>query len=65
MILSVTYNKTSGEITVSSDLSSITVEVNNNTVQDNSSELSFEVALDTSIYEASQTETENTETPED
>lgn len=65
MILSVTYDKTSGEITVSSDVSGITVEVNDNATQDDSSELSFEVALDTSIYEASEMEIENIETTEE
>ena len=65
MILSVTYDKTSGEITVSSDVSGITAEVNDNATQDDSSELVFEVAIDTSIYEASEMEIENIETTEE
>lgn len=65
MILSVTYDKTSGEITVSSDVSGITVEVNDNATQDESDMLSFEVAIDTSIYEASEMEIENIETTEE
>lgn len=51
MILNVNYNKTTGDITVSSDISSITVDVNDNATDDNSSTLSFEVAVDTSSYE--------------
>ncbi len=51
MILTVNYNKTTGDITVSSDISSITVDVNDNATDDNSSTLSFEVAVDTSSYE--------------
>jgi len=51
MILSVTYDKSSGDITVSSDISSITVEVNDNSISDDASEVSFEVAVDTSSYE--------------
>ena len=61
MILSVTYDKTSGEITVSSDVSGI----NANATQDESDMLSFEVAIDTSIYEASEMEIENIETTEE
>lgn len=51
MILTVNYNKTTGDITVSSDISSITVDINDNATDDNSSTLSFEVAVDTSSYE--------------
>ncbi len=51
MILTVNYNKTTGDITVSSDISSITVDVNDNATDDNSSTLSFEIAVDTSTYE--------------
>lgn len=65
MILSVTYDKTSGEITVSSDVKGITADVNDNATQDDSSELVFEVAIDTSIYEASEMEVENIETTEE
>ena len=51
MILSVNYDKVTGEITVSSDISSIDVSVNDNATDDNSSNVSFEVAIDTSVYE--------------
>ena len=51
MILTVNYNKTTGNITVSSDISEITVEVNDNATDDNSSTLDFEIAVDTSTYE--------------
>ena len=65
MILSVTYDKTTGEITAASDVKGITVEVNTNATQDESDMLSFEVAIDTSIYEASEMEIENIETTEE
>ena len=51
MILTVNYNKTTGDITVSSDISEITVEVNDNATDDNSSTLDFEISVDTSSYE--------------
>jgi len=51
MILTVTYDKTSGDITVASDISSITVSVNDNATSDTDDDLSFEVAIDTSSYE--------------
>ena len=65
MTLSVTYNKTSGEITVSSDVKAITVEVNDNATQDDSSELVFEVVVNTTAYEAAESSMEIFETPED
>ena len=61
MILSVTYDKTSGEITVSSDVKGITAEVNDNATQDDSSELAFEVAIDTTEFESSEFELETPE----
>ena len=51
MILTVNYNKTTGDITVSSDVSDILVSVNDNATDDNSSTLSFEVSVDTTTYE--------------
>lgn len=51
MILTVNYNKTTGDITVSSDVSDISVSVNDNATDDNSSTLSFEVSIDTTTYE--------------
>lgn len=65
MTLSVTYDKTSGDITVSSDVKVITVEVNDNATQDNSSELVFEVSVNTTAYEAAESSMEIFETPED
>ena len=65
MILTVNYNKTTGDITVSSDISSITAEVNDNATQDDSSELVFEVAINTTAYEAAESSMETFETPED
>ena len=51
MILTINYNKTSGAITLSSDIDDITTELNENATEDNSNTLSFEVAIDTSVYE--------------
>ena len=51
MILTVTYDKTSGDIILSSDISSITVSLNDNATIDTDDDLSFEVAIDTSSYE--------------
>jgi len=51
MILTVNYNKSTGDITVSSDIDSILVDLNTNSIQDSNDELVFEVAIDTSQYE--------------
>lgn len=51
MILTVNYDKVTGKISVSSDVSSISVSVNDNSINNNSSNLNFEVAVDTSLYE--------------
>ena len=51
MILTVNYNKTTGDITVSSDESEVTVEVNADETTDNATELDFEVAVDLSSYQ--------------
>ena len=51
MILTVNYDKVTGDISVSSDVSLISVQVNDNAIKDNSSSVNFEVAIDTSSYE--------------
>jgi len=51
MILTVNYNKSTGEITLSSDIDEILSEVNTGSVEDDSSNLFFEVAIDTTQYE--------------
>ena len=51
MILTVNYDKVTGNIVLTSDVSSITAEVNYNSINDNSNTLDFEVAIDTSVYE--------------
>jgi len=51
MILTVNYNKSTGDITVSSDIDSILVDLNTNSIQDSDDELFFEVAVDTNQYE--------------
>lgn len=51
MILNVIYDKSTGEIQVSSDIDSIEVELNSNSINDGSDQLSFEVAVSTEQYE--------------
>ena len=51
MILSIHYNKSNGEITVSSDIRIIPVEVNPNSIVDTQDDLNFKVAIDTTLYE--------------
>ena len=51
MILTVNYDKSTGDITVSSDIDSILVDLNTNSIQDGNDELVFEVAIDTTQYE--------------
>lgn len=54
MLIKVTYNKTSGEIAVSSDIRDIAVEVNTSEISDTAQELNFEIAVDTTSYEIAQ-----------
>jgi len=51
MIVSVTYNKDTEEIYVSSDLSNVPVTVNTNSVVDNNTSVNFEISIDTTVYE--------------
>ena len=51
MILTVNYNKTTGDIIVSTDESEVNVEVNVDETTDNATELDFEVAVDLSSYQ--------------
>ena len=51
MILSVVFSKSTGEIVVSSDIDSIVVDLNTNSIQDGQDQLVFEVAIDTTQYE--------------
>lgn len=51
MILKVNYNKSTGDITVSNDISHINIEVGENTIVDTDTALDFEIAIDTSEYE--------------
>lgn len=50
MILTVIYNKSTGEITLTND-EDVPCVVNENEINDNDSELSFEVAIDLSQYQ--------------
>lgn len=58
MVLKVNYNKSTGGITVESDLSAVNVEVSDRTITDDGDALSFEVSIDTSVYEEIQEQTE-------
>ena len=51
MILSVTYNKNTKEIYLSSDIQEIVPIVNTNSLVDNNTSVNFEISVDTSIYE--------------
>lgn len=52
MIIKVTYNKSTNEITIDSD--TMMTELNSNSVVDNSEEVSFEIAVNTTQYEQEQ-----------
>ena len=57
MQIKVTYNKTTGTITISNDIEDIVpMELNTNSIEDTATEVSFEIAVDTSAYEMSQSE---------
>lgn len=65
MQIKVTYNKTTNAITVSSDIEDIApLELNQNSVIDTDSEVSFEIAVDTTSYEQFQNK-DNSFNPED
>jgi len=51
MILNVIYNKSTGDIQVSSDIDSIGVELNTNSINEDSDQLYFEIAVSTEKYE--------------
>lgn len=52
MLIKVTYNKVTGEITLDKDvLSVLTFELNQNSVLDNTEQLSFEISLSTTQFE--------------
>lgn len=55
MQIKVTYDKTTNTINVSSDIEDIVpLELNQNSVINTETELSFEIAVDTTSYEKSQ-----------
>jgi hypothetical protein len=49
MTIKVTYNKTTGGITLSNDVDLIDIETND--IQDSATELFFEIAVNTTAYE--------------
>jgi len=52
MIIKVIYNKSTNEIIIDSD--TMIAELNNNSVVDNSEQVSFEIAVNTAQYEREQ-----------
>ena len=57
MQIKVTYNKTTKEIAISNDIEDIVpMELNTNSVIDTDTEVSFEIAVNTSTYEMAQSE---------
>ena len=56
MIIKITYNKTTGDITISNDIPECTIVVNENSTIDNDQELNVEIALNTSYLKEIQTE---------
>ena len=52
MIITVAYNKSTNEIVIDSD--TMITELNNNSVVDNSEQVSFEIAVNTAQYEREQ-----------
>lgn len=53
MIIKITYNKQTNQITVASDIEDIApIELNTNSIIDTASQVEFEVAVDTANYEA-------------
>jgi len=59
MIIFVSYNKTTGAIEASSDISIMPVEVNPDSIVDTSDALSFRIAVDTTAYEEVNSPVEN------
>ena len=51
MIISVSYNKITGAIEASSDISIVPVEVNPDSIVDTSDALNFRIAVNTTAYE--------------
>ena len=54
MLIKVTYDKATGDITLSNDTKLITLELNESEIEDNSETLHFEIAVDTTEYELDQ-----------
>jgi len=54
MIIKVTYNKNTQELTVTGDVTGI--ELNTGTIEDTSDILDFEIAVDTTQYEINHSE---------
>ena len=52
MIIKVKYNKSTKQITVENDITKIVLSVTNSTIIDTDDELSFEVAGNTTEYDA-------------
>jgi len=51
MLIKVTYNKQNGSITLDKDIKSINIELGQSSIEDDTNQLYFEIAVDTSEYE--------------
>jgi len=51
MLIKVTYNKQDGSITLDKDIKSINIELGQSSIEDDTDQLYFEIAVDTSEYE--------------
>lgn len=51
MLIKVTYNKQDGSITLDKDIKSINIELSQSSIEDDTDQLYFEIAVDTSEYE--------------
>jgi len=55
MIIKINYNKSTGDITVNSDIPECEISINDNATEDNSQELNIEASLNTSYLADIQT----------
>lgn len=51
MLIKVTYNKENGSIALDKDIKAINIELGHSSIEDNTDQLYFEIAVDTSSYE--------------
>jgi len=56
MLIKVTYDKTTGVITYSNDIKNVAINISDESKHDTEDSLHFEIAVDTTAYEISNTE---------